>query len=82
MTCSKFKEWLEDLEKDPKKLHSRKEVMDMLVHSAMCKDCGEAYDDYYYSSKNLNYERYMKENSGYKKEVEKRAILAGSRIRS
>jgi hypothetical protein len=60
------------LKQEPKKLQSTKEVTEMLIHTAMCEDCGKAYDDWYYSPKNSNFEKYMKEDRQFKAKVEGR----------
>ena len=72
MTCNNFREWIENWKKDSKKLHSAKEVTDMIIHAATCPDCGKAYDDWYYSSDNFNFEKYMKEDRQFRKAVEAR----------
>lgn len=70
--CNRFNEWIEDLEKYPKKLHSTKEVVDTLTHCTVCSDCSKAYDDWYYSPKNSNYDRYMANDRQFKQRVEER----------
>jgi hypothetical protein len=63
---------VESWKQDLKKLHSAKEVVDMITHAASCADCGKAYDDWYYSSDNPNWEKYMKEDRQFRKAVEER----------
>jgi hypothetical protein len=63
---------MEALHQELKKLHSVGEVCDILNHCVGCPDCNKAYDDWYYSSKNLNYERYMKDDRQFKAKVEER----------
>jgi len=72
--CNRFNEYMEALHQESKKLHSVGEVCDILNHCVGCIDCNKAYDDWYYSTKNPNFEKYIKEDLWFKGRVQAREV--------
>jgi len=73
LSCNRFNEYMKTLEEDPKKRHALKDVVDILNHCVGCKECNDAYDDWYYSPSNPNFEKYMNwGDSRFRKKVEAR----------
>jgi uncharacterized membrane protein len=74
MKCTKFLDRLKEIKGSPDGTYGTKEVLSMLWHAAECNDCSKAYDDWYYSTNNVHYEQYMKEDPHFRFEVRKRKV--------
>jgi len=72
LTCNRFNEFIKNLGQESTKTQSVREVADLLNHCVGCEECNKVYGNWYYSSDNFNFEKYMKEDRQFRKAVEAR----------